>query len=115
MSGCDIGLEKAFTCLQFCFEGRNQAAFVSIEIFQTFIGGFETFLFFCFCRLLLLLCFGLHFAVLFVAFEFCDFDVSVDLADQTLCFYFVSSFLYKKKKESFLKPGDVLTCYFSCS
>lgn len=90
-----IGLEKSFYYLAVLFrKGRNQAGFVSAEIFQTFIGGFETFLFFCFCRLLLLLCFGLHFAVLFVAFEFCDFDVSVDLTDQTLAFtLFLFSFI----------------------
>lgn len=81
-----IGPQGAFTCLQFCFEGRNRAAFVGIEIFPNiYLWGFETFfvfsffikVFFRFCRLLLLLCFGLHFAVLFVALEFCDFAVSV--------------------------------------
>lgn len=95
--------ESLYTCLQFCFEGRNQAGFVSIEIFQTFIGGFETSLFFifCFCRLLLLLCFGLHFAVLFVAFDFCDFDVSVNLTGRNLDFTLFLFSLWERKRSHF--------------
>jgi len=72
-------LRKPLLARSFVSRIRSQAGFVSIEIF---LGGFEIFLYFCFCRLLLLLCFGLHFAVLLVAFEFCDFDVSVNLTDQ---------------------------------
>lgn len=78
---------------------------------RTFNGGFETFLFFppffffsvdfCCCYALVCLLQCCAFAV-----EFCDFDVSVNLADPNLCFYFVFSFHYQK--ESFLKPSDVL-------
>lgn len=69
---------------------------------------------FVFCRLLLLLCFGLPFAVLCVAFQFCDFDVSVALTNQTFAFTLFSSFHYQK--ESFLKlKTHVLMWYFSCS
>lgn len=89
------------------------------NIYWWFWNIFNFFLFFflfCFCRLLLLLCFGLHFAVLFVAFEFCDFDVSVKSPPIRSLLLLCSSFLYGKKEgESFLKPDDILTCYFSCS
>lgn len=71
------------------------------NIYWWFWNIFNFFLFFflfCFCRLLLLLCFGLHFAVLFVAFEFCDFDVSVKSPPIRSLLLLCSSFLYGKKR-----------------
>lgn len=74
-------------------------------------------LLFVFCRLLLLLCFGLPFAVLCVAVEFCDFDVSVALTNQTFAFTLFSLSIIKRSLFFFkLKnPSDVLMWYFSCS
>lgn len=71
------------------------------NIYWWFWNIFNFFLFFflfCFCRLLLLLCFGLHFAVLFVAFEFCDFDVSVKSPPIRSLLLLCASFLYGKKR-----------------
>lgn len=81
-------LRKPLLACSFVSRVETKQLLSVLRFFKQFIGGFETFLFFCFCRLLLLLCFGLHFAVLFVAFEFCDFGVSVNVTDQPLCFYF---------------------------
>ena len=119
-----IGLHEAFTRLQFCFEGRNQAGFVSVEIFQPLLVGFETFFIFS------LIFFFTYIYIFFVSVDFCccyalvcilqccslpssfvilwDFDVSVHLTDQTLDFTFLCG-----RIRSFLK--NVLTWYFSCS
>lgn len=71
------------------------------ECLMVALTHFNSFLFFAplflFCRLLLLLCFGLPFAVLCLAVEFCDFDVSVASANQTFAFTLFSLSIMQKE------------------
>lgn len=96
----DAGSVWALTCLQFCFRaGKKPAAFVSIEIFQTFIGGFGTFFFF------------FSFAVAVLWFAFCSV-VAVLLCR---CIRTDAALLWLLLCSSFLLFKDVLTWHFSCS
>lgn len=111
------------TCLQFCCErGRDRAAFVGVRNFspEHYWWFWNIFIFF---SPPFFFPFLSTFAVAMLWFAFCSVvrlpSSFVILMSrwispiQNLCFYFVFSFHYRK--ESFLKPSDVLMWYFSCS
>lgn len=99
-----IGLEKALTCLQFCFEGFETKQLLSVvEIFaKTFAGWFwkkekkkkeNIFNFFLFLSTFAVAVLWFAFcSVVRLPFEFCDFDVSVKSRRSQLLL--CSSFLY---------------------
>lgn len=86
----------------------NQAGCQSNIFLMWFYWWFSNIFIFCFCRLLLLLCFALYFAVLFirVLWFWC-----LGAHWPSLCFYFGPLFF----KGVIFKPDDVLTWNFSCS
>ena len=88
---------KPLLACSFVSRIRNQTGFVSIEIFQTLLVLKHFFFSFLFLFLSTFAVAMLWFAVLFDAFEFCDFHVSGNLTNQTSLLLLCSSFLLKKR------------------